>query len=634
MRPDQLTELDLSGFNQGHDARAYEKLGAHPVGGGAGGAGGVSFAVWAPNAARVSVIGDWNGWRPDASPLRLVGSTGVWHGVVSGVGPGAVYKYRIESRVDGYVAEKADPYGFLHESPPATASIVVKNEYVWKDAAWLASRKRLDALDAPISIYEVHLGSWKRVPEEGMRSLTYRELARDLPEYVARLGFTHVEMMPVMEHPFFGSWGYEVTGYFAPSHRFGTDEDLMLLIDALHAAGVGVILDWVPAHFPTDAHALGFFDGTHLYEHADPRQGFHPEWHSAIFNYARSEVRSFLLSSAMFWLDRFHADGIRVDGVSSMLYLDYARKPGEWIPNVHGGRENLAAVDFLRELNTTAYREHPDVQMIAEESTSWPLVSKPTEAGGLGFGLKWDMGWMHDTLAYMSLDPVFRSHHHNELTFRSMYAFVENYVVPLSHDEVVYGKGSLLRKMPGDEWQKFASLRLLFSYMWAVPGKKLLFMGDEFGQWSEWNHDASLEWHLLDRPMHGQLARTVGTLNSVYKTKPAMHRGDAESRGFEWIDGSNAKDSVLTFMRRGEGEGDVVVVALNFTPVVRRQYRVGVPRSGRWREIFNSDATELGGSGQGNLGSVESRPIRWNGRRSSINITLPPLGAVFFEPSQ
>jgi 1,4-alpha-glucan branching enzyme len=627
MRLEHLSELDLTGFNQGHDSRAYEKLGSHPV------EGGVSFAVWAPNAARVSVIGDYNGWRAEASPLRPVGSTGVWHGVIAEARVGDVYKYRVESRIGGYVAEKADPYGRLHEVPPRTASVVVGGAYAWRDAEWLAARRRLDALDAPISIYEVHLGSWKRVPEEGARSLTYRELARQLPDYVARLGFTHVELMPVMEHPFFGSWGYEVTGYFAPSRRFGTDEDLMALVDALHLRGIGVILDWVPAHFPTDGHALGYFDGTHLYEHSDPRQGFHPEWRSSIFNYERNEVRSFLLSSAMFWLDRFHADGIRVDGVSSMLYLDYGRKEGEWIPNAYGGRENLAAVDFLRELNATAYRDHPDVQMIAEESTAWPLVSKPTDMGGLGFGLKWDMGWMHDTLAYMAVDPVFRSYHQKELTFRSMYAFVENYVLPLSHDEVVHGKGSLLRKMPGDEWQKFASLRLLFSYMWACPGKKLLFMGDEFGQWSEWNHDASLDWHLLDYAPHGQLSRLVGTLNHLYKTVPAMHRGDAQSRGFEWLDGSNAKDSVLTFMRRGDDDRAVVIVGLNFTPVPHPQYRVGVPHAGRWREILNSDAKEFGGSGMGNLGSVESRPIPWNGRRHSINVTLPPLGAVFFEPA-
>jgi 1,4-alpha-glucan branching enzyme len=626
MRVDRLNATDLSGFNAGHDARAYEKLGAHRV------AGGVSFAVWAPNADRVSVIGDWNGWAPDASPLHPIGDTGVWHGVVEPARPGHLYKYRIVSRLGGQVFEKADPYGFMHETPPNTASIVTDTSYVWRDTAWMAARGARNALDAPISIYEVHLGSWKRVPEEGNRSLTYREMAVELPDYVARLGFTHVELMPVMEHPFYGSWGYQVTGYFAPTHRFGSDADLMFLIDALHARGIGVILDWVPAHFPTDAHGLGFFDGTHLYEHADPRQGFHPEWRSFIFNYERSEVRSFLLSSATFWLDRFHADGLRVDGVSSMLYLDYGRKAGEWVPNVYGGRENLAAVDFLRELNATLYRDHPEVQTFAEESTAWPLVSKPTDVGGLGFGLKWDMGWMHDTLRYFAVDPVHRSHHHNDLTFRSMYAFVENYILPLSHDEVVYGKGSLIRKMPGDDWQKFASLRLLFSYMWALPGKKLLFMGDEFGQWSEWNHDASLEWHLLDLPQHGQLARLVGTLNHLYKTSPALHRRDAESSGFEWIDGSNANESVLTFLRRGDGEHEVVLVAVNFTPVPRFRYRIGVPQGGRWREIMNSDAQELGGSGQGNLGAVESRPIPWNGRRQSINVTLPPLGAVFFTP--
>jgi 1,4-alpha-glucan branching enzyme len=628
MRVDKLSAIDLSGFNAGHDARAYEKLGAHTVDGG------VAFAVWAPNAERVSVIGAWNGWAPDASPLRLIEGTGVWHGVITEARPGHVYKYRIVSSFGGMVLEKADPYGFMHETPPRTASIVTKNGYVWRDAAWLSARKDRDALDAPLSIYEVHAGSWKRVPEDGFRSLNYSELAEELPEYVARLGFTHVELMPVMEHPFFGSWGYQVSGYFAPSHRYGTDEDFMGLVDALHARGIGVILDWVPAHFPTDGHSLGFFDGTHLYEHADPRQGFHPEWHSFIFNYERNEVRSFLLSSAMFWLDRFHADGIRVDGVSSMLYLDYGRRPGEWISNRNGGRENLAAVDFLRELNTTVYREHPDVQMIAEEATAWPLVSKPIEVGGLGFGLKWDMGWMHDTLRYMAFDPLFRSHHHNELTFRSMYAFVENYILPLSHDEVVYGKGSLLRKMPGDGWQKFASLRLLFSYMWALPGKKLLFMGGEFGQWNEWNHDGSLDWHLLQSQPHGQIARTVGTLNHLYKTHPALHRGDALSHGFEWIDGSNARDSVLSFMRRGDDERDVVVVALNFTPLPHFHYRIGVPRAGRWIEIMNSDAKELGGSGQGNFGVVESRSTPWNGRRQSINVILPPLGAVFFRPEQ
>jgi 1,4-alpha-glucan branching enzyme len=436
-----------------------------------------------------------------------------------------------------------------------------------------------------------------------------------------------------MEHPFFGSWGYQVTGYFAPSHRYGSPQDFMYLVDTLHRRGIGVILDWVPAHFPTDAHGLGLFDGTHVYEHADPRQGFHPEWNSYIFNYARSEVRSFLLSSALFWLERYHADGLRVDGVSSMLYLDYARKAGEWIPNVHGGRENLPAISLLRELNETAYREHPDVQIIAEESTSWPLVSKPTTLGGLGFGLKWDMGWMHDTLDYLAKDPIYRQYHHNSLTFRSMYAFTENFVLPLSHDEVVYGKGSLLGKMPGDAWQRFANLRLLFSYMWAVPGKKLLFMGGEFGQNGEWNHDASLDWSLLDRPEHGKVAQLVGTLNHLHRTEPALHQRDAESGGFEWIDGSNAAESILTFLRRGEG-GEVVLVCINFTPAPRVDYRVGVPKSGAWREAFNSDAREFGGSGMGNLGRVLSEPVAWNGRRDSIKVTIPPLGAVFFRPDE
>jgi 1,4-alpha-glucan branching enzyme len=628
MRVENLTVQDLQGFGQGVDARAYEKLGAHVV------PRGVSFAVWAPEAARVSVVGDWNGWQDGASPLERVGDTGVWHGVVEDAKVGHKYKYRIASRLGDFVVEKADPYGFLHEAPPQTASVVSRGGvgYAWKDAAWMKRRGELSALARPMSAYEVHLGSWKRVPEDGWRSLSYREMAPQLADYVERLGFTHVELMPVMEHPFFGSWGYQVTGYFAPSSRYGSEEDFMFLVDTLHQRGIGVILDWVPAHFPTDEHGLAYFDGTHLYEHADPRQGFHPEWNSFIFNYSRNEVRSFLLSSANFWLERYHADGLRVDGVASMLSLDYARKEGEWIPNEQGGRENLAAVGFLRHMNETLYHEHPDVQIIAEESTAWPLVSKPTTVGGLGFGLKWDMGWMHDTLTYFARDPLYRSKHHSEVTFRSMYAFSENFMLPLSHDEVVYGKGSLLRKMPGDDWQRFANLRLLLSYMWSQPGKKLLFMGGEFGQWSEWNHDGSLEWSLLDQPMHGAVARLVGMLNELYKTEPAMHQNDADARGFEWVDGSNAAQSVLTFLRRGDDEKDVVLVALNFTPVPRTQYRIGVPRKGTWKEILNSDAKELGGSGHGNLGAVEAMPLPWNGRRYSINVTLPPLGAVFFKP--
>jgi 1,4-alpha-glucan branching enzyme len=629
MRVEKLTAQDLQGFGQGVDARAYEKLGAHVV------PGGVSFAVWAPEAARVSVVGDWNGWAHEATPLARVGETGVWHGVVKDAKVGQKYKYRVVSRIGDFVVEKADPYGSLHETPPETASVISRGGegYVWKDAAWLKRRRELQTLERPMSVYEVHLGSWKRVPEDGWRSLSYREIAPQLADYVERLGFTHVELMPVMEHPFFGSWGYQVTGYFAPSSRYGNEEDFMFLVDTLHQRGIGVLLDWVPAHFPTDAHGLGLFDGSHLYEHADPRQGFHPEWNSYIFNYSRNEVRSFLLSSAAIWMERYHADGLRVDGVASMLYLDYARKAGEWIPNEQGGRENLAAVAFLRHLNETLYRLHPDVQIIAEESTSWPLVSKPTTLGGLGFGLKWDMGWMHDTLSYFAKDPLYRSKHHGEITFRSMYAFTENFILPLSHDEVVYGKGSLLRKMPGDDWQRFANLRLLLSYMWSQPGKKLLFMGGELGQWSEWNHDGSLEWSLLDQPMHGGIARLVGMLNDLYKSEPAMHQHDTESHGFEWIDGSNAAQSILTFLRRGSEEKDTILVALNFTPVPRTGYRIGVPRKGTWKEVLNSDAKELGGSGHGNLGAVEAMPVPWNGRRYSINVTLPPLGAVFFKPS-
>jgi 1,4-alpha-glucan branching enzyme len=625
MPPPLLLPEHLSGFSRGLDARAYEKLGARVV------PGGVFFAVWAPNASRVSVIGSFNGWDGRSHPLTPVGDTGVWQGTVSAATEGALYKYRIESRDSGAVFEKADPYGTLHEAPPSTASIVWTSTYEWRDEAWMTSRAARDALDAPMSIYEMHVGSWRRVPEEGNRSLTYRELAPVLADYVERLGFTHVELLPIMEHPFYGSWGYQVTGYFAPTHRYGTPDDLRSLIDTLHERGIGVILDWVPAHFPTDPHSLGFFDGTHLYEHADPRQGFHPEWKSFTFNYGRDEVRSFLLSSALYWLDQFHADGLRVDGVSSMLYLDYARQPGEWVPNVYGGHEDLAAVSFLQTLNERVYQDHPDVQMIAEESTAWQRVSKPTTMGGLGFGLKWDMGWMHDTLRYLAKDPIHRQHHQNELTFRSLYAYTENFVLPLSHDEVVHGKGSLIQKMHGDEWQKLASLRLLFSYMWSLPGKKLLFMGGEIAQWREWNHDASLDWHLASQPAHGQVAQLVGSLNHLYRTLPALHEGDAETEGFEWLDGSNAQESTLIFLRRGRTEGATVLVALNFTPVPRYDVRVGVPSAGTWREVLNSDAAVFGGSGIGNLGAVVSEPVPWNGRPHSLTITLPPLAALFWE---
>jgi len=634
MRVDALSPEDLRGFSQGVDARAYEKLGAHMLPDDANGPSGVAFAVWAPNASRVTVIGSWNSWDGERDALTPVGDTGVWHGVVRAAREGDLYKFRVVSRETGTVFEKADPYGSLHETPPCTASIVCASRHAWGDGDWMASRSKRDALDAPMSVYEMHIGSWRRVVEDGNRSLHFRELAPLLADYVEKLGFTHVELMPIMEHPFFGSWGYQVTGYFAPSHRFGSPDDLRFLVDTLHQRGIGVILDWVPAHFPTDGHGLGLFDGTHLYEHADPRQGFHPEWNTFTFNYSRDEVRSFLLSSALYWLDQFHVDGLRVDGVSSMLYLDYAREGGGWIPNAHGGHEDLAAVSFLRELNERVYQDHPDVQMVAEESTSWPRVSKPTTMDGLGFGLKWDMGWMHDTLRFFSKDPIHRQHHQTELTFRSLYAYTENFVLPLSHDEVVYGKRSLLEKMPGDDWQKFANLRLLFSYMWSLPGKKLLFMGGEFAQRAEWNHDSSLDWHLMLAPAHGQIAQLVGSLNHLYRAEPALHEGDSETHGFEWLDGSNARESTLVFLRRGHADVDTMLVALNFTPVPRHDYRIGVPEAGLWHEVLNSDATVFGGSGHGNLGATRSSPVPWNGRPHWISITLPPLAALFLKPQR
>jgi 1,4-alpha-glucan branching enzyme len=527
--------------------------------------------------------------------------------------------------------DKADPFAFHHEVPPRTASVVWNLDYSWSDEEWMGSRAGRHALGAPISIYELHVGSWRRVHEEGGRSLSYRELAPQLAGHVKHLGFTHVELMPVMEHPFFGSWGYQTTGYFAPSSRYGTPQDLMYLIDVLHQHGIGVILDWVPSHFPTDEHGLGYFDGTHLFEHGDPRQGFHPDWSSFIFNYDRHEVRSFLLSSAMYWLDRYHVDGLRVDAVASMLYLDYSRKHGEWIPNVHGGRENLGAIAFLRRLNEEVFGRHPEVQTFAEESTAWPMVSRPVYLGGLGFGFKWDMGWMHDTLRYMSLDPVHRKHHHGELTFRMIYAFTENFVMPLSHDEVVHGKGSLIGKMPGDEWQKFANLRALYGMMWSQPGKQLLFMGGEFGQWAEWNHDASLDWHLLEREPHQGLQRWVRDLNTAYRGEPALHELDCDPAGFQWIDCNDNEQSTLVWLRRARSRRDLIVVACNLTPVPRENYRVGVPEAGHWHEILNSDAPLYGGSGQGNLGGLESVPVAWHGHPQSIVMTLPPLAVVYFK---
>lgn len=624
-----LTENDLYLFNEGTHNRLYDKLGAHLVATEKGS--GVFFAVWAPNARQVSVIGDFNGWDKGRHQLRRRGTSGVWEGFIDGIGAGAVYKYHVVSSYRGYHVDKADPMGFYHEVPPKTASIVASLDYDWGDGDWMEHRRKRNRADAPMATYEIHLGSWMRVPEQGGRWLTYRELAPRLAEYVNKMGFTHVEFLPVMEHPFYGSWGYQTTGYFAPTSRYGTPQDFMYLVDTLHQHGIGVILDWVPSHFATDEHGLGFFDGTHLYEHADPRNGLHPDWKSFIFNYGRNEVRSFLLSSARFWLDRFHVDGLRVDAVASMLYLDYSRKQGEWIPNHLGGRENLAAIAFLRRLNEEVYREFPDVQMIAEESTAWPMVSRPTYAGGLGFGMKWDMGWMHDTLEYMTKDPIHRKHHHDKLTFRSVYAFTENFVLALSHDEVVHCKGSLLSKMPGDDWQKCANLRLLLGYMYGQSGKKLLFMGGEFGQWREWNHEDSLDWHLLDREAHAGLQKWVADLNRLYRDEPALHQKDFEPTGFEWVDCNDALQSVVSFLRRGHCEDDMLLVVGNFTPETRPGYRLGVPRGGLWREVLNGDAQVYGGSGQGNLGGVWADEVPFHGRPHSISITLPPLSVVFFK---
>jgi 1,4-alpha-glucan branching enzyme len=625
----QLTEQDLYLFNEGTHFRLYEKLGAHP-GTNAAGEKGVWFAVWAPNAERVSVIGDFNGWDKRDHPMTIRQGSGIWELFVPGIGKGERYKYHVQSRFRGYRMDKADPFAFHTETPPRQASVVWDLDYQWGDGAWMAGRGERQSMSAPMSIYEVHLGSWRRVPEEGNRSLTYREMAPLLAEHVKKLGFTHVELLPIMEHPFYGSWGYQTTGHFAPTSRYGTPQDLMYLIDHLHQNGIGVILDWVPSHFPGDEFALAFFDGTHLYEHADPRQGFHPDWQSYIFNYGRNEVRAFLTSSALFWLEQYHADGLRVDAVASMLYLDYSRKAGEWIPNRYGGRENLEAIHFLRTMNEEIYKTFPDAQTIAEESTAWPLVSRPLYVGGLGFGFKWDMGWMHDTLEYMAQDPIHRKYHHNKMTFRGMYAFTENFVLPLSHDEVVHGKGSLINKMAGDEWQKRANLRLLFGYMWAQPGKKLLFMGCELGQYREWNHDASLDWHLLEDEGHAGIARWLEDLNRLYREDPALHELDVSPDGFQWIDANDAENSVFSFLRKGK-KGEPVVVIFNFTPLPRENYRIGVPGGGYWREILNSDAARYGGTNRGNMGGVDAVPIPLHGRSHSLTLALPPLGAVFLK---
>ena len=620
-----LSDHDIYLFREGTHTRLYEKLGAHLCDD--GGESGVGFAVWAPNAESVSVVGDFNDWDRARHPLnRRRDGTGIWEGFVAGVPSGARYKYHVVSRYRGYRVDKGDPFAFLWEAPPLTASRVWNLDYDWGDGEWMAVRRARNALQAPLSIYEMHAGSWRR--RDGSAFLTYRELAAELPAYVADMGFTHVEFLPLTEHPFYGSWGYQTTGYFAPTARYGTPQDFMFLVDSLHRKGIGVILDWVPSHFPGDEHGLAYFDGTHLYEHADPRQGYHPDWASYIFNYGRNEVRAVLASSARFWLDRYHVDGLRVDAVASMLYLDYGRQGGEWVPNRYGGRENLEAIEFLRHVNEGTYRDFPDTQTIAEESTAWPMVSRPIYVGGLGFGMKWNMGWMHDTLAFMSHEPVHRSYHHNQITFSIWYAFSENFVLPLSHDEVVYGKRSLLSKMPGDDWQRFANLRLLLGYMWTHPGKKLLFMGGEFGQYNEWNHDQSLDWHLTDYAPHRQMQQWVRDLNKLYRDEPALHATDFAGDGFEWIDTGDAANSVISYLRRGGGATFAVVC--NFTPVPRYNYRIGVPSAGFWREVLNGDAPCYGGSGQGNFGGIEAAPVSASGRYQSLNATLPPLSIVIF----
>ncbi|MCB9599907.1 MAG: 1,4-alpha-glucan branching protein GlgB [Sandaracinus sp.] len=622
------TADDLYLFNEGNHFRLWDILGSHPD------ADGTYFAVWAPNARAVSVVGDFNAWNDDAHPLTPQGSSGIWAAKIPNVGQGAIYKYAIRTQT-GEKLEKADPVALHHETPPKTGSIVWPRDYAWGDGTWMAEREKRQHRQAPISIYEVHLGSFRRVPEDGNRSLSYRELAPLLADHCEKHGFTHVELLPVMEHPFDGSWGYQVTGYFAPTSRFGTPQDFMAFVDHLHRRNIGVIVDWVPAHFPTDAHGLGRFDGTALYEHEDARKGFHPDWTTFIFNYGRHEVRSFLVSSAACWVDLFHVDGIRVDGVASMLYLDYSRKEGEWIPNEHGGRENLEAIQVLRRMNEHLYGAYPGVQTYAEESTAWPGVSQPTYLGGLGFGMKWDMGWMHDTLSYLEREPVHRKWHHGEITFRALYHSTESYVLPLSHDEVVHGKGSLLTKMPGDEWQRFANLRLLYAYQWAVPGKKLLFMGGELAQPGEWSHERSLDWHLQDDPKHAGIGKMIARLNDLYRTEPALHERDLrpedEPKGFEWISGDDAEGSTIAFLRRSN-DGSPLLVVCNFTPVIREGYRVGVPHGGRWIELFNGDAEEYGGSGVGNLGAVEALDEGAHGRAHSLPLRLPPLSVLMFRP--
>lgn len=627
-----LTDFDLHLLGEGTHFKSYEKLGAHLRT--HEGFQGVHFAVWAPNAMRVSVVGNFNHWDGRRHAMRNRGPSGIWEIFIPDLSEGEVYKFEIKSRFNSYLVEKADPYGFFSEVRPKTASVVWDiTDFEWHDDEWMANRARTQALDAPISVYECHLGSWKRDVEKGNAFLTYRELADELVEYLKPMGFTHVELMPVTEHPFDGSWGYQPVGYFAPTSRHGTPDDFAYFVDTLHRAGIGIILDWVPAHFPRDIHGLGYFDGTHLYEHEDPRLGEHRDWGTKIFNYGRPEVRTFLLGSALFWLERYHIDGIRVDAVASMLYLDYSRNPGEWIPNRYGGNENLEAIDFLKKLNEVCHHYHPGVLTIAEESTSWSGVSKPTYLGGLGFSLKWNMGWMNDTLVYISKDPVYRKYEHGVLTFSLIYAFSENFLLPLSHDEVVHGKGSLLDKMPGDLWRKFANLRALYGYMYGHPGKKLLFMGDEIAQWREWRHDESLDWHLLQWESHQGVQKLVADLNALNRSEPALHQVDFDWQGFEWLELHDWENSVIAFIRRARDHADSIVVVCNFTPVPRENYRVGVPTGGYYREIMNTDSTIYGGSNVGVEGGCWARPEPHAGRSHHLNLRLPPLGVLYLKPS-
>ena len=624
-----IGELDLYLFREGNHAKLYDILGSHIIE--VEGVSGTLFSVWAPNAESVSVIGDFNAWEPGSHPMApRWDSSGIWEVFIPDVGNGFLYKYHIVSNVDGQELQKGDPFAFWWETPPRSASCVWELDgYEWSDDKWMSSRAERNSIKAPQSIYEVHLGSWRHVPDEN-RSLSYQELATELVEYVLEMGYTHVEFLPVMEHPFYGSWGYQTLGYFAPTSRFGTPHEFMELINALHRAGIGVILDWVPSHFPTDAYGIGNFDGTQLYEHADPRKGYHPDWKSSIFNYGRNEVRSFLLSSAHFWLSRYHADGLRVDAVASMLYLDYSRKDGEWIPNIYGGNENIEAIDFLRKMNETLYKDCPGIQTTAEESTSWPMVSRPVYLGGLGFGYKWNMGWMHDTLSYFGMDPIYRKFHQNSLTFGMWYAYSENFLLPLSHDEVVHGKGSLYGKMPGDKWQKAANLRLLLGWQMGHPGKKLLFMGSEFGQSSEWNHDTSLAWHELEDPFHEGIHLWTKELNHFYRATPAMWECDYEKSGFEWMDCGDAEASVLSFVRKDKS-GNMLLCVANFTPVPRQSYRIGVPRGGMWTEVLNSDSERYGGGNWGNMGGRVAEEHPCHCRDWSLELTLPALSFVIFK---